>query len=275
MKNTITYGTLSKAARKKTSWGTKATLFERWDALRLNGYLFEFTKSSSYAAWADPLSENLCVVEAGKGSLEYAGKKYTVTKGYAFKIFPGQEVMVKPQGKLIILSVQKPSSLAKAKQTKEDLSVLHIVDVKKTETKVYEYEALAQEIFTPKYKGGLGLITFTFPIREIPFHIHPFSGRLIRTISGTGWTYCEPNVYEMNEDTFSLFPKGVVHTNGPVPGDVFKVYAFQLPYITSKVDEKNIAGSPRFVRYVGQTPPRKLWKKKEDFTRVISRLSRK
>ena len=174
---------------------------------------------------------------------------------------------------MTFLSVQKPSD-QKMKRPGENLDELSVIEVEKVESKVYEYETLGQEIFTPKYENSLGLLTFVFPLREIPFHIHPHSGRLIRTISGKGWTYAEPNLYEMSEDTFTLFPKGITHTNGPVPGEIFRIYAIQMPWVESKIDEQNIAGAPKFVKYVGTVPPKKLWKTKQDFLNVINRLSK-
>ena len=132
---------------------------------------------------------------------------------------------------------------------------------------------IGQEIFTPKYKHSLGLIKFTF-VNPIPIHKHPFSARIISPISGKGYTFIEPNVYEAHSDTYALFPKGVVHTNGNIPGEILSLYAVQIPWIESKIDEENIAGSPKFVKYIGITPPKQLWKKKEDFERLIEKLSR-
>jgi quercetin dioxygenase-like cupin family protein len=273
-KSKVLFGELSKTKVEKKVWGSVGTLFSNWDKLKLNGFLINFNLETSYSDWADSRSENLCIVEEGKGVIIFNGVEYPVEKGYVLKIYPGQNPIVKPQKSLKFLSVQKPGS-HKMKFTGENLTKLNVINVKDVPSKVYEYETLGQEIFTPKYKNGLGLIAFVFPMREIPFHIHPHSGRLIRTISGKGWTYAEPNLYEMSEDTFTLFPKGVVHTNGPVPGEIFRLYAIQLPWIDSKIDEEHIAGAPRFVKYVGSTPPKKLWKTKKDFMRVISRLSKK
>lgn len=260
----ILYGRISRTPRRTEPWGSLRTLFREWGELRLTGKIVTFTDAAGYDAWADAQSENLCVVESGKGTLVHEGKEHPVREGHAFKAFRGQEVEVRPSGSLTVLSVQRPRSPC--------AGAFRVVDTAASEMKVYEYEALGQEIFTDE--GSLGLLSFAFPIREIPFHIHPHSGRLIRTISGKGWTYCEPNVYEMDEDTFTLFPAGTVHTNGPVPGEVYKAYAFQLPYVPSNIDTENIAGSPRFVKYVGETPPRKLWKKKDDFLRMMDRLSK-
>lgn len=268
----VQYHRLSQTQQQPTSWGSKGVLFSNWDELKLNGSLFTFTSEATYTEWANTGSENLCIVEDGQGTLNFNGKEYSVKKGFALKIFPGQEPVIKPRGSLTFLSVQMPLS-EKMERPGENLEELSVVEIDKVKSKVYEYETLGQEIFTPKYENSLGLLTFVFPLREIPFHIHPHSGRLIRTISGKGWTYAEPNVYEMNEDTFTLFPKGLVHTNGPVPGEVFRVYAIQAPWIESMIDEENIAGAPRFVKYVGTTPPRALWKTKQNFLNVLKRLS--
>ena len=64
----------------------------------------------------------------------------------------------------------------------------------------------------------------------------------------------------MSSDTYSAFSKGHIHTNGPMPGSLYRVWAFQLPWIDSKIDEENIAGDEKFVRYVESVPPRALWK---------------
>ena len=47
------------------------------------------------------------------------------------------------------------------------------------------------------------------------------------------------------------------------------LYAVQLPWIESGIDHKDIAGSPKFVKYVGIAPPKKLWKTKADMQKLI------
>lgn len=64
----------------------------------------------------------------------------------------------------------------------------------------------------------------------------------------------------------------MTHTNGPVPGNAIKLWAFQFPWIPSEIDEENIEGAPRFVKYVGPTPPKQRWKKHEEFQRVLRRF---
>lgn len=265
----VIHGKISKMKNEKAPWGTRTNLFQKWGTLKINGFFLTFSKEADYNSWADQKSENLAWVEKGSGTLEFKGKKYHLKKGFAFKIFPGQAPLLMPNSKLSIISIQMKSSAAKAKKGGENLGVIKIVEVEKLQSKVYEYETLGKEIFTPKYKPGLGLLWFVFPIDRIPLHIHPYSDRIIRTISGKGYTFAEPNLYEMTPDSFTTFQKGTVHTNGPVPGNNYVLYAVQIPWIESKIDEKNIGGSPKFVKYVGPTPPKKLWKKKPDFMRVI------
>lgn len=272
--SSILYGRFSKIPKQHFPWGVKRTLFSRWGKLRLSGSLVEVDAQIPYEAWADTRAENICVVEEGSGALSFRGKAYPLRKGYAFKIFPTQQPVVRPRGRIVLLSVQMPGGAVKARRAGERLDKLRVVNPDAVPSKVYEFETLAEEIFTPAYHPGLGLIRFAFPLDAIPLHCHPHSGRLIRPIAGKGYTYAEPNIYEMKRDSFTLFPQGITHTNGPVPGNVIRLWAFQLPWVPSKIDSVNIAGSPRFVKYVGPTPPRKLWKTKEDFLRVLRRFSR-
>ena len=267
------YGRLSKIKKQKLSWGTKRVLWTDWDELKTSGYVIDFKSQASYEAWANKNSENLCIVEQGSGILVFNGQSYPVHKKYVFKIFPGQEPVIKPKGKLTILSVQMPSTMPNKKRTGENMKTLKVINVDTVPSKVYEYETLGQEILTPKYFPGLGLIKFAF-VNPIPIHRHPLSARLIRPISGKGFTFMEPNVYEAHADTFALFKKGIVHTNGNIPGRVLNLYAVQMPWIESGIDEEDIGGSPRFVKYVGVTPPKQLWKKKPDFVRLIKLLKK-
>ena len=72
------------------------------------------------------------------------------------------------------------------------------------------------------------MIRFVF-VDPIPIHRHPFSGRIILPIRGKGVTYIEPNIYEAHEDTFAVFDKNIVHTNGPLTGKKIYLDAVQLP----------------------------------------------
>ena len=83
----------------------------------------------------------------------------------------------------------------------------------------------------------------------------------------------EPYKYVMDTDTFALFPPEITHTNGPEPGNIYVVWAVQLPWVDSEIDANNIAGSEKFVKYIGPTIPRELWKTKDDFKRAIRNLS--
>ncbi len=270
----VLYGDLSKTQKEKKSWGYIGRLFGNYGHRNINAFTVTFSKETVYSEWSMTEAENISVVEAGSGTIFWNGKEYDVAEGFAIKIFPGQKPIVKPAEPLTFYSVQMPAPKGK-KFTGENLDELCVLNVRSKPDQVYEYESLGQEIITPAYDGGLGLLTFTFAIDKIPLHIHPNSDRIIRPFpdSGDGYTYAKPNIYQMNPDTYAVFPKGTIHTNGPVPGSVYKVYAFQLPWVESEITEKEIGGVPEFVTYVGETPPRELWKTKEDFYRVIERLS--
>ncbi|MBI4170215.1 MAG: hypothetical protein HY514_00835 [Candidatus Aenigmarchaeota archaeon] len=272
--NSVIYGRLSAIKMRTYSWGSIGVLFSNWVDLKLSGFLVEFAKDTSYHEWVESQAENLCVVEEGAGALWFNGAVCKIEKGFAFKVFPEQDPVIKPKNNLKILSIQMPVESRNEKYSGEDLTKLKIIDPADIPEKVYEYETLGQEIVTCKYEKGLGLIRFQFPIDRIPIHRHPFSGRLIRTISGKGYCYVKPRRYEMDEDTFVLFPKGITHTNGPLTGHINTLWAFQLPWVDSKIDEENIAGDEAFVRYVESTPPKPLWKTKEDFLRAIDKLSK-
>lgn len=273
-KSPVIYGQISKTRLKKLPWGSHGILWDGFDNLKTSGFLVDFKKETSYEAWADVDSENLCLVEAGSATLEWAGKKYLIkNKAFVFKVYPGQSPTVRPgKNGFRVLSVQ----MRHAKQSTRnkdsfDISKLDVIDTRRVPAQVYEFETLAQEIFTPNYKNGLGLIKFAF-VNPIPIHRHPYSARLIRPISGKGYTYIEPNIYEAHADTYALIPTNTIHTNGNIPGNVLRLYAVQLPWVPSGIDEENIAGSPRFVKYVGITPPKKIWKTKKQFETLIHTL---
>ncbi len=268
----IVYGRLSEAKKTNTAWGNKRPLFSDWGELKATGTLVQFSSKTTYSNWGDIKSENLCLVEKGSGVIEFNGKHYQVGCGHVFKVFPGQKPLVCPNNSLSVLSIRIPGSAQKAEQAGEDLSSIKVVNPADVPAKVYEYETLGQEIITCDYNPGIGLLRFTFPIDRIPIHIHPFSARLIRVISGLGYTYLDPNRYKMDEDAYCLFPKGAIHTNGPVPGSVYTVYAVQLPWIDPKIDEEHIGGDQKFVRYVESEPPKILWKKKEELKRAVEKL---
>ena len=123
-----------------------------------------------------------------------------------------------------------------------------------TDWKLYEYEALGQEVFVPDYEGAIGLLRFIFPQDEIPVHVHPASGRIIRPISGRGYTYIHPDRCPMDSNTIAAFDANVIHTNGPLKGQNYELWALQLPWIPSGIDTQNIAGFESFVRYVADVP---------------------
>jgi|SRR3989344_720571 len=259
-KSSVLYGNLREAKYQEFSGGQKAILFSEWGNRRVTGQSIEFERETIYADWANPKQENTFVVEDGRGVIRFNNQDYPIEKGYAIKIFPKQKPIIRSEGKLVIFSVQMPASAVKAKNAGEDFNRLKVINTNELVSKAYEYESLGTEVFTCAYKPGMGLLKFDFPIDKIPIHKHPYSDRIIRTISGEGYTYAQPERYPMNPDTYSAFPKGHIHTNGPTPGSLYRVWAFQLPWIDSKIDEENIAGDEKFVRYVESVPPKPLWK---------------
>ncbi len=268
----VKYGHISTLKKKTYKWGDKAVLFSNWEDLNLDGFFIILKTPVHSSDWSSKESERICLVEDGKGLIRYGEDEYPVKKGYAFKYFPGQDPVIVPENSISITVVQKPVEDV-TEIIGEDLSRIKVVNPEDIPSMVYEYETLGQEIFTCKYKNGLGLLKFVFPIDKIPLHQHPFAGRLIRTIWGKGYTYVEPTKYDMDADTYALFPPGITHTNGPEPGNIYAVWAVQLPWVDSQIDENNIAGSEEFVKYIGPTIPRELWKTKDDFKRAIRNLT--
>lgn len=263
----IIYGDLTKLKKEPKKWGTKSLLFENFGHIKSSGVLLEIQNPLERSDWLDLDKESVCIVEKGSGSIFFNGKPYEIKDGFVFKIFPNQQFSINPKNKLQIFSVN-------IKGIKEHDEII-VVDVSKIKEMVYEYETLGQELITCDYSPGIGIIKFAFPIDKIPLHRHPLSDRIIRTISGKGYTYASPKLNEMNPNTFCVFPKGIVHTNGPTPGNIYRIYAFQLPWVDSMIDEENIAGDENFVQYIGPPIPKELWKTKEDFYRVIKKLENK
>ncbi len=265
----VIYGRLPEAKQNPFEYGTISELFSSWGELFVSGALVTFIKEAPYSAWAEARNEVLGIVEGGEGVITFNGTEYPLKKGHVFKIFPGQTPKIVPKKSLTVLVVQLPGSAGNAEAGGEKLDELKVIDGNTVPGKAYEYESYGRELVTCNYGGGIGLLRFQFPIDKIPLHIHPHSGRLIRTISGEGYTYAQPKRYDMDPDTFCLFEKGTIHTNGPRPGSLYDVYAVQLPWVDSKIDEEHIAGDPNFVRYVDAEPPKPLWKTKADFERAI------
>ncbi len=266
----VKYGNVLNIKKEVFSYGLRRTLFTSYSEISANAFIFDFEKATDYINWAEKDFENLCIVEDGSLVLKYNNEDYPVKKGEVFKIFPGQAPTLIPSPFASVLSIQMPSK--NSNFDGEVLSKLKIVHTELVPSKVYEYETLGQEVVTCNYSPGLGLLKFTFP-NKIPIHKHPYSGRLIRPISGLGFSYVAPDRYDMNKNTFSLFPKGTIHTNGPLPGEVFTLWAIQMPWVDSKIDIENIAGDKDFVQYIESEPPKPLWKTKSDLERVIKKLS--
>jgi len=270
--NKIRYGNTSKSKTTKFTGGRKSVQFSKWGHLKVTGTVFEFGKETEYKHWGLPKVENVCLIEGGKGIVELGNKRYEVKDGDTLKIFPGQEPRIIPKKKLRLFSIQMPTT--RTKFPGENLNTIKVRRSKQIPSMVYEYEALGQEYYTPKYKKGLGLIRFIFPINNIPLHIHPNADRLIRPMAGVGFTYAQPKRFNMNKNTFCLFPKGTKHTNGPNAGYVYDLWAVQLPWVESKVTKTNIAGDRKFVRYVETVPPKALWKTKEGLQEAVRKLDR-
>ncbi len=266
----ILYGRLADTELVPFAGGLRGTLFTDWGQLKISGFLIEFREPTSYAAWVGKDVETLSWVEEGKGTIVLGEKSYELQKGDTFKTFPGQEPEITPKGTLVLYSVHMPTT--RKEFPGEDMSSITIKRLKEVPSMVYEYEALGQEFFTPKYENGLGLIRFIFPINNIPLHIHPHADRIIKPISGSGFTYAHPQRFEMDEGTFCLFPKGTKHTNGPHAGEVYDLWAVQLPWVESGVTEEDSSGNEEFVTYVETVPPKPLWKTKEGLEKAVAKL---
>src|SRR4051812_13433940 len=104
------YGRISKIKKAKLKWGRLGVIWENFGDLKTNGYIIDFTKEVKYESWANPDSENLCLVESGSAIIEWQGKKYNIkNKNFAFKIYAGQKPVIKPVGSFKILSIQLKS----------------------------------------------------------------------------------------------------------------------------------------------------------------------
>jgi mannose-6-phosphate isomerase-like protein (cupin superfamily) len=272
-KNKIIFGRLSEFITEKTPWGEKSILFSDWGDLNLTGMFLTLHDELNYGSFTGDDRESIILVEEGRGMIRYRTQEVDFKKGYAVKIFPEQNPLIIPETKVSLTCIQKPVKSQEMVIYLNKPEEILVVNPEQVPSMVYEYETLAQEIFTCDYENGLGLIRFIFPIDRIPLHQHPFAGRMIRTIAGRGYTYVEPEKFKMDTDSFALFPKGVTHTNGPDPGHIYAVWAVQLPWIESMIDENDIAGSEAFVRYLGPKVPRELWKTKAEFLTAIKRLS--
>lgn len=252
--------------------GQMAEMFSNWGHLQLNGFYIDFERRADYARWANSMSENLCLVESGKGILRLLGREYEVAKGMAVKFLPGQNAEFIPDGKCSILSIQMPFSVMDTR-SRGDLSELLVADPSKLASRVFEYEALGKEVIPCSYSPGLGLIHFVFPQDKIPLHRHPFAGRLIRTISGQGYVYADETYYDMNTDTFALFEKGVVHTNGPTQDSIYELWAVQLPWVDPRITDFEIGGHEDFVRYLDAVPSKDKWKTKQQLEQLAQSKS--
>lgn len=271
----IVYGRISDIKEETFFWGTRREILSKWGEQSTDTFVLHVTDSVGFEEWGGNLkSETLIIVEKGSGSTTFNGAETQLSEGNVVKLYPGQKVDLKSAGSMQLFVVQIPGDMQKVADAGIDIEVLQIIQSKDLKHQVYEYESLGTEIVTPPYEGGLGLLRFQFSIDKIPLHIHPNADRIIRPMKGTddGYTYAKPGIYEMNEDTYCVFPRGTTHTNGPVPGGVYDLYAVQLPWVESHVTEDSIGGSPDFVTYVGATPPRELWKTREDFERVMERF---
>lgn len=265
------YGRLSKTKTLSFKSGIIGQFVSKFSNLKIDAFFVIFNKKTEYDSWIKGDVENLCIIKEGNGKIFLDGKFHNLNENIAFKIYPTQKPLIIPNKNLKIISVQRPSSILENKNRKIDITKLEIVDATKIPEKVYEFETLAKEIFTPKYKNSLGLIRFVF-VNPIPIHKHPLSARIILPIKGNGITYIKPNIYEAHNDTFAVFNKNVIHTNGPLIGKKIYLDAVQIPWIPSGIDRKNIAGSPKFVRYIGITPPKKLWKTKDNMKKLLESL---
>ena len=275
-------GKISQLKFEKRKWGLYARLFTDWGDGWNGHYVVVNDDICLSDIVEDEKSSCVGVVDSGKGIYGHMSDIKAGIVDYALHLKKGFAFQATPPSRVVVCPSHSPAPLERAvalfivegkKRDNTDVECYEVTDPNKVTQKPYEYESLGQEIFTYPEDGQLGLLRFTFAGQGIPIHRHPHSARVIKGIAGDGFTYIEPNVYPMTADDYALIPKKQVHTNGPKPGSVSKVWAFQMPWVVSKIDEHNIGGSPQFVQYEGgYALPQPLWKTTEDFKRIIDKL---
>lgn len=246
------YGKLSDFTRRQQPHGWSTTVAHNWTARKIDCQILEIDAGARLDLPCLRDRETILTIEAGSGSLSRAqfSARDELRPLDALRMGPdaSASLVAETRMRVMMTSMQVPSC---PQHHREFLEVRPRND---QDWKLYEYEALGQEVFTPAYDGALGLLRFMFPQDEIPVHVHPGSGRIIRPISGSGYTYMHPDRCPMDAETIAAFDANVIHTNGPLKGETYELWALQLPWIPSGIDTENIAGHEQFVRYVSEVP---------------------
>lgn len=243
------------------------TILQSWSRHRVDCRLHELDNGESLRIEPGDGRESILIIEQGQGILNDGRNHTAIEKLNALRAGPDAFGTVRSTSALRILEVSMSTS---ATPTPRRASI-EVRRPDEPDWKQYEYEALGQEVFTPDYEGGLGLLRFIFPQDEIPVHLHPFSGRIIRPISGRGYTYMHPDRYPMGPDTIAAFDANVIHTNGPLKGQNYELWAVQLPWIVSGIDTENVAGFESFVRYVTDVPSPTVRKDRDMLVKLARR----
>jgi hypothetical protein len=256
------YGRVDGFPAIATPYGTAVTIAEQWTRRRVTCRLLHIQPGRSLELPAGLDRETILIVEDGSGDLLSADGRTQPSLSPLDAIRAGPDAVgairaTRPL-RLLETSMQSPET---PKHLRDALEVKARND---EAWKLYEYEALGQEVFTPQHEGAIGLLRFMFPQDEIPVHVHPSSGRIIRPIAGKGYTYIHPDRCPMDTDTIAAFDSNVIHTNGPLQGETYELWAVQLPWVASGIDTQNIAGHENFVRYVAEVPVPDRYKTRDE-----------
>jgi hypothetical protein len=247
--NTV-YGRIDEFELTPTPFGSTTTVLNDWSSNRVRCCVHSLLAGRTLHAGREDGRERILIIEAGDASLGAAGSSQGLKPLDALRSGPDSNFEISASSEVRILEV----SMATSTTPRARRASVEIQRRNDTDWKLYEYEALGQEVFVPDYEGAIGLLRFIFPQDEIPVHVHPASGRIIRPISGRGYTYMHPDRCPMDNRTIAAFDANVIHTNGPLKGQNYQLWALQLPWIPSGIDTQNIAGFESFVRYVADVP---------------------
>ena len=253
------YGRISDYQTIAKPYGNCQEILTNWSSAVVHAQIIKVTQGCEYTVHGAVGRETIVVVEEGMGEVRFLGKQLALSPLCAIKLGPTGTISFYAKTQLHLFQ----ASMCVSESPSDQQDNIEFCNADSQEWKLYEYEALGQEIFTPRHPGSIGLLRFMFPQDAIPVHLHPFSGRIIRPISGEGYTYMHPDRCPMNRDTFAAFDANVVHTNGPLKNNTYELWAFQLPWIESKIDTQNIAGHENFVLYVSNVPTPDRWKTKQ------------
>lgn len=246
------YGRVADFPRRPTDFGWGTVIAEGWTRLQVECRILELHPGASLFLQPGRGRESVLVVEAGEAALEAAGHAGPIPLGALDSVRSGPDASGRIDARTSVRILE--TSMISTTMPAELRAQLEVKPRNDADWKLYEYEALGQEVFTPRHEGAIGLLRFMFPQDQIPVHVHPASGRIIRPISGSGYTYIHPDQCPMDNTTIAAFDANVIHTNGPLRGETYELWAVQLPWIASGIDTQNIAGHEQFVRYVGEVP---------------------